>query len=77
MSGESINRNFLIPQANVAPKRPVSRFLSFVLRIFYMSLWLRYRSIAREPTTQDNTNTQTNAYVIHIPIEIQAHDPNV
>jgi hypothetical protein len=58
-------------------KRRVSRFMSFVLQIFDMSRWMRDRSIARDPTTQDNTNTPTKACVIHIPSEIQAHDPNV
>jgi len=77
MSGKSIKSYFLIPQANVTQKRPVSRILSFVLQIFHMSLWMRDRSITRDPTTQDNTNTQTNAYVIHIPSEIQAHNSKV
>lgn len=71
------NRSFIIPQANVAHKRRVSRFLSFVLQIFDRSGYMRDRRIARDPTTRDNTNTQTNAYVIHIPSEIKARDPKV
>jgi hypothetical protein len=72
--GKLSDRSVIIPQANVAQKRRVSRFLSFVLQIFDRSRWMRDRSIARDPTTQDNTNTPTNAYVKHIPSEIQSHD---